>query len=106
MQRYLRADTLRLHEATAKFLFTSRLLDTQLAKAANGAISCPASLLLSSRDRIIHNEATRNLLMRLAGRGLEVREFSGAHTLEFEADPAAFYQGLAETLIRRENLAR
>lgn len=106
MQRYLQADTSRLYEATAKFLFTSRLLDARLAKAAEGAISCPASLLLSSRDRIIQNDATRKALMRLAGRGLEVREFSGSHTLEFEADPIPFYRGLAETLIRRENLAR
>jgi len=97
-RREIRDDPLRLHRATARFLYASRRLDRMLARANDGAIAAPTSLLLARRDRIIRNEPTRRLLERLTGRRLRVVEFDAAHTLEFEPDPEPFYAALAEGL--------
>jgi alpha-beta hydrolase superfamily lysophospholipase len=98
MRIWLDADPLRLHQATARFLYVSRTLDAAIAGARRGALTAPTTLLLARRDRIIDNPRTRDLTDRLtAGRAL-ARELDGAHTLEFEEDPGPFHRALLDSL--------
>lgn len=102
IRTWLDADGLRLHRATARFLYASRSLDRMLARARRGAMVTPTTLLLAVRDRIIDNQRTRAIVERLtAGRGV-VRELEGSHTLEFEEEPQPFYRALVESLVAGE----
>ncbi|MFP4354594.1 MAG: serine aminopeptidase domain-containing protein [Phycisphaerae bacterium] len=94
------ADTLKLTDATARFLFASRQMDRALFKAPAGAIDLPVSLVLSAQDRIIDNDATRQELLRLVSgpERLTVHELPGQHTLEFEPDAQNYYRVLVESL--------
>jgi alpha-beta hydrolase superfamily lysophospholipase len=102
MRGYLRRDSFRLHKATARFLYASRRLDRMLARCPRGRLSVPTTLILAERDRIIDSAATKGAVDRLTAGSVVTREFDGAHTLEFEADPAPFFQALAGALDRAE----
>jgi acylglycerol lipase len=105
MRDYIRRDTMSLRRATARFLFAGRMLDEIIRHAPRGAIQTPTTLILASRDRIIDSEATRRELQRLTAGRCEVRELPGAHTLEFEPQPAALHETL-ETWISRIYVAQ
>ena len=94
-QDYLRQDPLRLHRATARMLLASRRLDRMVARGAGESIQIPLTLILSDRDRIIHNARTYRRLQRLAAQDVRRIELAGAHTLEFEPDPSALYDAVA-----------
>lgn len=100
MREFLRKDPLRLHKATAKFLFASRCLDRHLAQVPDGSIKAPTSLLLATKDRIIDNDRTRQIVCRLAGENTRVKTLAGAHTLEFEPDPSEFHAELCKAVSR------
>ena len=100
MRDYLRRDACRLHSATAAFMFASRQLDRILARAGQGCLRMPVTLILAERDRIIDNDATRRTVARLAGDRLETRLLPGCHTLEFEPDPQPLHRALADSLAR------
>lgn len=103
MQTYLTFDAFRLHKATARFLFESRRMDGDVHHTRAGSITCPTTLILSTRDRIIDNAKTRETVGKLAGANLNVAELNGAHTLEFEPDPMEFYQHVVEAVERGES---
>jgi alpha-beta hydrolase superfamily lysophospholipase len=90
MRDYLRQDPLRLHQATARFLYVSRKLDRQLGRAKAGATGIPVTLLLAKRDRIIDNARTQAVVERLARIQPRVLTFDAAHTMEFEVDASEF----------------
>ncbi|MFW6133648.1 MAG: alpha/beta fold hydrolase [Planctomycetota bacterium] len=95
MRDYIRRDPCRLHRATARFLYVSRILDRRLRRTAAGAIRSPTTLILARRDRIIDNDRTAAAVARLTD-GLAVTvELDGAHTLEFEPDPSPLHDALA-----------
>lgn len=99
MRHYLENDPCRLKQATARFLYTSRRLDRMLAKGPDGALAGrKVTLLLADRDRIIDNAATEAVVRRLAGDALVVRTLAGAHTLDFEPDPADYHYALEQAL--------
>jgi len=98
MLEYLRRDPLRLHRATARFLYASRRLDIILRRARQGCIDVPTTLLLARDDRIIDNAATREAIERLSAGRAAVRQFDGAHTLEFEPDPTALYGAIVDAV--------
>jgi len=102
MRRYLSRDELRLHRATAKLFYVSRVLDRMLGKLPSGSLKMPVSLILAARDRIIDNERTRRIVQRLADGKADVRVFPGAHVLEFEPDPQPFFDALSEAISRGE----
>jgi alpha-beta hydrolase superfamily lysophospholipase len=102
MRAYLRADRFALHRATARFLYASRRLDARIRRVQRGAIACPTTLLLAERDRIIDNAATRAAVEHLTAGAADVQTLPGAHVLEFEPDPTAYYAALAEALARGE----
>jgi len=95
MQDYIRRDELSLRRATARLLFASGVLDHSIRSAPRGAVHVPTTLILSSRDRIIDSGATAEVVRRLTGGRCKVLELTGAHTLEFEADPSPLYRALA-----------
>ena len=97
MRDYLRGDPHRLHRATARFLYVSRSLDRMLRRTSL-SWDFPVTLILAARDRIIDNPATLEQVRRLAGRRLTLKQLEGAHTLEFEADPRAFYEALVDAV--------
>jgi len=91
--RYIAEDPLSLRALTARFMFESRRLDG-LAREAARAARAPTLLCLAGRDRITDNEATRRLVYGIAARK-RVRTYEDAHhTLEFEADPTAYFADL------------
>ena len=93
MLDFLHTDPLRLHKATAKFLFVSRKLDWRLRRGRK--ISIPTQLILSSNDKIIDNLPTREFFERTCD-DLQIAELTGFHTLEFEPDPAPLYDILSQ----------
>jgi alpha-beta hydrolase superfamily lysophospholipase len=93
-QEYIRNDPLMLREATIGMQRTSRALD-KLAAAAPEQIRCPLLVMLSGRDRIADNRATRRYIARFASSEKKVLEFeNAAHTLEFEPDRDRFIDDL------------
>jgi len=89
-QEFLRADTLSLREATARFFVESVRLDGYLRRVPRH-VTVPVLLLLAEKDRIIDNARTRRFVGRFATRDKQVIEYEGAHhTLEFEAEPDHF----------------
>jgi alpha-beta hydrolase superfamily lysophospholipase len=98
-RQYLTDDPMRLHRATASFLYASRRLDAMLRRAPRRPRQ-PATLLLASRDRIIDNARTRKLAESVFP-DLVVRNLPGCHTLEFEPDPSEFYAALVSAVSGR-----
>ncbi len=96
LQAYLRRDPHRLHTATARMLAVSRQLDLQLARAPRGSIALPTTLIVAARDRIIDTPATRALVSYLTNRRCTLRQLDGAHTLEFEPDPAPLLDAILQ----------
>jgi len=94
MLEFLHGDPLRLHKATAKFLFVSKILDKQLQRG-RGKIKIPTQLILSDSDKIIDNRPTRDFFERTCI-DLQITELAGAHTLEFEQDPTPLYDILSQ----------
>lgn len=99
MQQYLADDPCRLTRATARFLVVSRCLDWAIARAPEGALTLPTTLLLARRERIIDNPATRSIVSRLTAGRAGVEEVDTAHTMDFEPDPAPFYARLAAAVM-------
>ncbi len=93
-QRYIADDSLKLEQATARFLVTSAELDRRARRARSSPVR--ANLLLAESDAIIRNAETRRWFeRRFAERGA-VRTLPGAHTLEFETDERAYAAALAD----------
>jgi alpha-beta hydrolase superfamily lysophospholipase len=98
MRQYLRQDQYRLRQASARFLAGSKRIDLELRRCKSGSISVPTTLILAGDDRIIHNDQTLREVRRLTAGKAKAVELPGAHTLEFEPDPSAFYQAMVESL--------
>jgi len=98
MQQYLRNDPLRLHRATAGFLFASAMLDRLIAHAPQRSLNIPISLILAQQDKIIDNTATFDILEKIAGRTIQLFWFNSAHTIEFNPDKQSFYQALCKAV--------
>ncbi len=98
---FLRDDPLALHDATARLLFASAMLDFYLRDVGR-RMRLPVLMLLAGRDRIIDNRRTREFVGRFAG-PKEVVEYPDAHhTLEFEPDPDRHVTDLVGWLRRQE----
>ena len=99
MRDYIGRDPLSLRRATAGFLLASHSLDRRVRRAPRGAISVPTTLILASRDRIIDSARAAEVVRRLTAGRCQVKELPGAHTLEFEPDPAPLHEALAAALV-------
>lgn len=90
-QSFIAQDTLKLTQATARFLYFSSRLDHQLARAAAGALQVETTLFLAENDQIIRNRPTETWLGRLARPFPRIFLFPFAeHTVEFEKDVTKF----------------
>ena len=99
--RFIESDDLSLRKVTARFMYESRRLDSYV-RDAGAHISMPVFLALASEDRIIDNKATRQYVEGFRSCDKCVREYRGAHhTLEFEADPRAFFQDMVSWLTQQ-----
>ncbi|MCX5682150.1 MAG: alpha/beta fold hydrolase [Planctomycetota bacterium] len=71
-------------------------LQDAMARKAARVVARPTLLALAEKDRIIDNAATRALVEAMPCSRRRVIVYPGAsHTLEFEADPAAYFRDLA-----------
>ena len=103
MQEYLRDDPLRLHQATARFLWASRRLDGMLDSwRLRAALKMPVTLVLARWDEIIDGDATTEAVRRITAGDVDVQELPGSHTLEFEQDPKGLYKTLVAAVRRAE----
>jgi alpha-beta hydrolase superfamily lysophospholipase len=101
---FIRHDELALHEATARFLVGSSILDIYLIGAQRW-VNVPALLMLAEHDQIIDITATRRYVESFRTRDKEIIEYAGAHhTLEFEPDPDRFIDDLITWLRNHERL--
>ena len=96
MQEFLRTDPLALHRATARFMYVSRRLDRLIARAREGSLEMPVTLILSRDDKIIDSDAVRSVIMRLTNDRAHVVSLDGKHTLEFQQDPSGFHHAMIE----------
>jgi len=102
MREYLRRDAHRLRRATARFLVASAMLDRRLSGTGDGALAVPTTLMLAERDRIIDNSATTGVVARLTGGRARTVRLDAAHTMEFEPDPAMFFEALCGAVAGQE----
>jgi acylglycerol lipase len=98
--RFIEQDEMGIRRASARLLFSSRLLDFRLRRVAKRIVH-PTLLVLSSEDRIIDNEKTREYMKRFASKDLEIVELTGGHTLEFEPDPSPYFNTLSRWIAER-----
>jgi len=101
-QQYLRDDPLRLHKATARFLYVSRQLDRIVRVLSDNCLDLPVRLILAERDRIIDNVATAEVVTRLSFQEPSIVTLGGAHSLEFEEDPSPLFKAIWEGLANKE----
>ncbi len=99
-QTFLRDDPLALHDATARLLFASAMLDFYLRNVGR-RMRPPVLMLLAGRDRIIDNARTREFVGRFAGPKQVVEYPEAHHTLEFEPDPDRHIKDLIQWIQAR-----
>ncbi len=120
MREYLKTDPHRLHQATARFLLHSAIMDVRLRRSVGSrwhslsrlcsagpkpravTLQTPTTLLLAARDRIIDNAATRRAVERLTAGQANVVELPAAHTMDFEPEPKPFYDALTRAVSPHE----
>ena len=92
---YIKADGLRLKEATARFFAESFKLDLFLRKRLH-LLKKPVFLMLAGIDPIIDNERVISILEQTCAQEKKIKVYTGYHhTLEFEEDTQEFLEDLA-----------
>jgi len=87
---YIRADRLRLLEATTQFFWETARLDRR-RRRDSARLELPVLLLQGDDDQMMDVPATRRWFERLGGEDKTYRAYPGAgHTLDFEPDRAAY----------------
>ena len=87
---YIRADRLRLLEATTQFFWETARLDRR-RRRDSARLELPVLLLQGDDDQMMDVPATRRWFERLGGDDKTYRAYPGAgHTLDFEPDRAAY----------------
>ena len=87
---FIRADPLRLLEATLQFYWETARLDRR-RRAATARLRLPVLLLQGEDDQMMDVPATRRWFAGLAGEHTTYRAYPGAgHTLDFEPDRARY----------------
>lgn len=100
--RYIAADPLSLHRATARFLMASRWLD-RLLRGKAPALRLPLLLFLAGEDRILDNLKLRRFFQAVAdGRKRLVVYPQAQHTLEFEPDPQPFFEEIIRWVLEMQ----
>lgn len=91
-QEYIRRDPFTLRKITIRFAVADRTL-TRFATEVPQTIQLPTLCVLAGRDRIVDNDRVKGFVRRLGSESNKLIEYQeGAHTLEFEPDPATYFQ--------------
>jgi alpha-beta hydrolase superfamily lysophospholipase len=91
---FIRADPLRLLEATTRFFWETARLDRR-RRTASARLELPVLLLQGESDEMMDVPATRRWFAGLAGERNTYRGYPGAgHTLDFEPDRAPYLNDL------------
>jgi alpha-beta hydrolase superfamily lysophospholipase len=100
---FIRADPLRLLEATTRFFWETARLDRR-RRTATARLELPVLLLQGENDEMMDVPATRRWFAGLAGDHNTYRAYPGAgHTLDFEPDRAPYLGdmlGWLSTMVR------
>jgi acylglycerol lipase len=95
-QAYIDADPLKLRKITIRFAVENQKLLKEATEHPE-QINLPILLILSGKDPIVDNDATRRFVKRTAHPDQRILEYPDAsHTLEFEPDPSPYFQDLAQ----------
>jgi alpha-beta hydrolase superfamily lysophospholipase len=87
---YIRADPLRLLEATTRFFWETGRLDRRRGHDT-GRLALPVLLLQGTDDQMVDVPATRRWFDGLGGEHTTYRAYPGAgHTLDFEPDRSRY----------------
>jgi alpha-beta hydrolase superfamily lysophospholipase len=98
---FIRADPLRLLEATARFFWETARLDRRRRRAAV-ALDLPLLVLQGEADAMMDVPETRRWFDRLGVKDKTYRSYPGAgHTLDFEPDRSRYLADLLEWLSAR-----
>lgn len=81
---YIKADPLRLHDATARFFMTSRALDL-LVEDRTRENRLPVLLYLAGKDRIIDNKGAREVLATSPAAVKIIEYADQTHSIQFDA---------------------
>ncbi|MEM1069931.1 MAG: alpha/beta fold hydrolase [Planctomycetota bacterium] len=97
-QRYIDQDPLKLRKITIRFAVENQRLLHE-ATVHPEQIDVPILLVLSGKDPIVDNPATRQFVERTANRNQAIIEYpESSHTLEFEDDPSNYFNDLSQWL--------
>jgi alpha-beta hydrolase superfamily lysophospholipase len=103
---FIRADPLRLLEATTQFFWETARLDRQRQRAA-ARLGVPLLLLQGEADKMIDVPKTRRWFARLGVQDKTYRAYAGAgHTLDFEPDRTQYLTDLLGWLSARAGSQR
>jgi len=99
-QAFIANDPRTLRHITWRFAREDRVL-SRYARHAAPHLSMPLLLMLAGRDRIIDNRRVRDFYDRASSANKTLVEYPEAgHTLEFEPDPQAYFNDLANWIVR------
>jgi len=94
-QEYIRKDPFTLRKITVRFALADRAL-TRYTIETPREIRLPTLLMLAGRDRIVDNDRVRQFVDEFSADKKTIIEYpDAAHTLEFEPDPAGYFDDLA-----------
>jgi acylglycerol lipase len=83
--QYIKNDPLKLHTASAGFLMQSNRMD-RLVEKPNDGKHPPMLVFLAGKDRIIDNEATRELVTRDPNRSVKIIDYPDqTHSIQLDA---------------------
>jgi pimeloyl-ACP methyl ester carboxylesterase len=80
---FIRQDPWRLHKVTARFLFTSRVLDWMVARNI-GNLDLPVLLFLAGKDPIIENQGVSDLLSAIKNQVRPQLFEEAIHAIQFD----------------------
>lgn len=97
-QEFFRRDELTLRRCTAGFYLASRRMDKIVDRLPESP-PVPIHLLLAGDERIVDNDHTQRFIEKLNWPGTSITNHPAArHSLEFEGDPAIYFQQLGNFL--------
>lgn len=97
-QEFFRRDELTLRQCTAGFYLASRRMDKIVARLDQSP-QVPIHLFIAGDERIVDNEKTEHFFARLGWPATRTTRYEKArHSLEFEGDPAVYFQDMIRFL--------
>ena len=101
-REFVAGDALKLQQVSASFLLATRRLDRVVRGFTHSAWRGGLHLILAGHDRIIDNDRSRAWFRGLPLADKTLTDYpDAAHTVEFETDPAFFFNDLTAWILAR-----